>query len=137
VRRGYGRSCKFPTGLTDGVIEALKVTLQLDYPDKDGVTLRKKLEQVYESSGGKVRDPLLDIEILIPVEIQHLFELFWKLRGGIGGSGFGPNPISQLEIWCYMQNQGVSLSPGDISIVQSLDQHYIEHSAKHQEKNKG
>jgi len=100
------------------------------------VTLRHRLEQVYESSGGKVRDPLLDKEILIPVEVQHLFELFWKLRSGVGGSGFGPNPISQLEIFCYMRNYGADLSPGDISILQSLDHHYMEHSSKHQDKNK-
>lgn len=101
------------------------------------MTLRKKLEQVYESSGYKVKDPLLDKEILIPVEVQHLFELFWKLRGGIGGSGFGPNPISQLEIRCYVMNFGIDLSPGDINIVQTLDHHYMEHSSKQQEKNKG
>jgi hypothetical protein len=97
------------------------------------VTLRHKLEQVYESSGGKVRDPLLDKEIKIPVEGQFLFELFWKLRSGVGGNGFGPNPISQLEIHCYMQNNGVSLSPGDISILQSLDHHYLEYSSKQQD----
>jgi hypothetical protein len=98
------------------------------------VTLRKKLEQVYESSGYKVRDPLLDKEILIPVEVQHLFALFWKLRSGVGGNGFGPNPISQLEIFCWSQNHGVTLSPGDISILQSLDHHYIEHVGKQSKK---
>jgi hypothetical protein len=98
------------------------------------VTLRKKLEQVYESSGYKVKDPLLDKEILIPVEVQHLFELFWKLRSGIGGSGFGPNPISQLEIRCYIMNFGIDLSPGEITILQVLDHHYMEHVGKQSEK---
>lgn len=135
MRGRYGGSRKFFTGLTEGVIEALKVTLQLDYPNKDGVTLRQTLEQA--CSSGAPRNPLLDKEILIPVEVQHLFELFWKLRGGIGGSGFGPNPISQLEIFCFMQNSGVSLSPGEIEVLQKLDYHYLEHSAKMQEKNKG
>ena len=99
------------------------------------MTLRKRLEQA--CSSGAPRDPLLDKEILIPVEVQHLFELFWKLRGGIGGSGFGPNPISQLEILCFMQNSGVTLSPGDIEVLQKLDRVYMEYSAKMQEKQKG
>ena len=98
------------------------------------MTLRNKLEQVCESSGGKVRDPLLEKEIQIPIEGLHLFELFWKLRSGIGGSGFGPNPISQLEIRCYVMNFGIDLSPGEIGILQSLDHHYIEHAGKQSEK---
>jgi hypothetical protein len=130
----YGGSVQFPTGLTDGVITALKTTLKLDYPDKNGVTLRQTLEQA--CSSGAPRNPLLDEEILIPVEVQYLFELFWKLRSGIGGSGFGPNPISQLEIFCYMHNYGIHLSPGDISILQILDHHYMEHSAKQSSKDK-
>jgi len=98
------------------------------------VTLRKTLEQVFESSGGKVRDPLLDKEILVPIEVQYLFELFWKLRSGIGGSGFGPNPISQMEIMSWMINQGVQLSPWEITLIQNMDNHYMEHYSKQQDK---
>jgi hypothetical protein len=99
------------------------------------VTLRNKLEQA--CSSGAPRDPLLEKEISIPIEGLYLFELFWKLRSGIGGSGFGPNPISQLEIRCYVMNFGIDLSPGEIEILQKLDREYMEHSAKQSEKNKG
>ena len=100
------------------------------------MTLRKKIEQVYESSGGKVKDPLLDKEVLIPIEGQYIFELFWRLRACIGGSGFGPNPISNMEIMAWMLNMGVNLSPGEIRTIQKLDSVYMDYVSKKTESKK-
>lgn len=130
----YGRSIKFFSELEEYLIQAVKDTLLLDYPNKDGVTNRQIWEQTEKSSKGKVRDPRLDTEILVPIEGQFIFELFWELRSGIGSSGFGPNPISQMEIFSYMSNIGVELSPGEIKTLKKLDSEYLDYISKQIEK---
>lgn len=98
------------------------------------MTLRATLEQASKSSKGKLRDPRLDQVILIPFEGQYVLDVFWELRAGIGGSGFGPNPIGQLDIFCWGMNHGTELSPGEIEIILALDNTYLEHASKQIEK---
>ena len=66
--------------------------------------------------------------------MQFLFELFWKLRSGIGGSGFGPNPISHMEIMAWGSNMGVVLSPFEIDTIKKMDNVYLDFANRQAEK---
>lgn len=50
----------------------------MDYADDKGVTNRKRLQQVWETTGEKPPE-LVDIEI--PVAGMDLFSSFWEIRG--------------------------------------------------------
>jgi hypothetical protein len=116
------------------LLQACKDILHLDYPDEKGVSLRSKLEQAWKSTGYKVKDPLLDKELLIPIEAKHLWDWFWDLRSGVGGGGFGPSPINHREIVAWSFNMGIYLNPWEINTIRDLDNCYMEYVNEELEK---
>jgi len=106
----------------------------LDTPNDDGVTLRDRLLQVYNSSGNY--DPRLDLPE-IPRELEYLMGWFWEIRNATGGNGFGANPISfcEMKAWCELND--IEITPWEVSILRKMDTEFIKNSNKSiRDKNK-
>ena len=95
----------------------------MDTPNDDGITLRERLLQVYNSNGAY--DKRLDLP-LIPFELEYLMGWFWDIRNAIGGNGFGANPISfsEMKAWCELN--GIVLSPWEVSLLRKMDTEFIK-----------
>jgi hypothetical protein len=70
--------------------------LDLDYPRKDGSTLRAHYQSFCEQTG--VWDPRLDPPH-IPEEVNYLWEWFWDI---VGGKGTEEGFWSCLRAWSEM-----------------------------------
>jgi hypothetical protein len=88
----------------------------------DGVTLRDRLLQVYNSTGQY--DSRLDLPT-IPVELEYIMGWFWDIRNAVGGNGFGTNPISFSEIMSWCKLNDIQLTPWEVSVIRKLDTEYV------------
>ena len=94
--------------------------MELDYPDKSGTALRSKLEHLEERG-----IPQAGLDVLIPVDMEHLWDIFWELNASRGSSGFGPSPISYLEIEAWTRITHKELTSWEISVLRQMDAAYL------------
>jgi hypothetical protein len=105
----------------------LRYQVDLDTPDDNNITLRSKLEQVYNTCG--VYDERLDVPS-IPRELEYIMGWFWEIRSAVGGNGFGANPISFTELYSWSYLYSITLSSWELSIIRKLDFEYIKITSK-------
>lgn len=55
----------------------------------------------------------------------YLLNWFLEISPGRAQSGFGPLPLSSLEIWAWCQLRGVSLTQWEVGILRDLDHLWI------------
>lgn len=96
-----------------------------------GATIREHLTSIWNQTGVKPEalEPLPFPELLTDV-----WGYFLELHNARTSNGFGINPISFTEIdaWARLTNKPVS--PGDINIIRQLDNIFLKHNAKEQDK---
>jgi hypothetical protein len=96
----------------------------MDLPPKGGtVTKRKSLEQVYETTG-KMPDRLAEEPELSAAGL-HIWNWFLELSSVRGSSGFGPLPISFLEMQSWSQLTGKDISPFEVRAIKTIDSVYL------------
>ncbi len=106
--------------------EAVKPAIDLDYPGKDGTTLREHLQSYCRQA--KTWDDRLDPPDL-PQELIHLWQWFWEVVGGMGESGFW------LALDAWRRNTGNELESWEADVMAQLHAEYQKAiSAKMREK---
>jgi len=105
--------------------------MQLDYPGESG-KLCDHLLKVESASG--IRDPLLDSLDIITDDIEYLYVYFWDIRNSIGGSGFGPAPISATELKAWSEITGNKLATWEVNILREMDREYMKYVAEENDK---
>jgi hypothetical protein len=108
------------------LIDALQATLKLNWPDKNGVTLREH----YEQAGWweKLEAPE------IPEAGTQVWNWYWELDGARGHSGSGTLPISFGDIKDWIELNGANPTPGEIGIIRRLDSEYMSFVNKQNKK---
>lgn len=71
-----------------------------------------------------------------PVELQYIWDAFWRLRRRKGGSGFALSPIEWTDIEAFCRFAGKSLSSWDVSLIEMLDDLYLDSQAQRTETDK-
>jgi len=91
----------------------VKPTIDLDYPRKDGTTLRKHLTQL------KKWDLIEEASPVVPSMAEHLWEWFWDVISGKGGEeGFWMS----LKAWSEMT--GTKPTVWEVGVLQQLHGEY-------------
>lgn len=98
----------------------------MDWPDKDGVTLRKRLKHVAKHG---IRDERLDDEPEIPDAAVDLWGWFWELDGG-RQSGMSQNPLLWSEIESWGRQMRARLTPWELSVIRAMDRAYLNVAAE-------
>jgi len=80
------------------------------------------LEQFKESSG---REPDGLIPPDVPYGFMYIWDWFTELNNGRQNSGFGPMPISYLEIHSWSELTKSYINPWEIEVIKEMDSAYI------------
>jgi len=91
----------------------------LHYPDEDGTTKFDRLSHL-ENATGKPHLP----EILIPVDVQYLWDWFMDLNNA-RQSGFGISPISYMELQAWAHMTGVQPTIWEVQVLKRIDLHLV------------
>ena len=86
-----------------------------------------------ERQTGKTPEGLQDL-IEPPTSCHDVLNWFWELHSSRGSNGFGPNPISFLEIKAYFDLISIKPLPWEIGLIKRLDNAYLEYSANQANK---
>ena len=89
--------------------------MDLDYPSKDGTTLRDHLKNYCKQS--KTWDDRLNPPDILP-ELAHIWGWFWEVLGGMGESGFWV----ALDAWA--RRTGTELSSWESEVMSQLHTEY-------------
>ncbi len=95
--------------------DAVDTVVELDYPRKDGTTLREHLESWSKQSGKQ--DPRLDPP-RIPGVLSYLWGWFWDIIQGKGDAGWWVT----LQAW--QQATGNTLTGTEAEILRMIYQKY-------------
>ncbi len=89
----------------------------MDMPGKDGVSLRKHLEQV-ERQTKKRPAELVDPDV--PGAASHVWAWFWELDG-TRSAGMGLSPIGFGEIAAWAGLTGEIIRPWEVRALRAMD----------------
>lgn len=101
----------------------------LGIEDKDGHTLRERLEGLLKRARTPERRAEIEAELGVPempAAIAYLWSAFQRIRSRRGGNGFGPVPIMWADIDAFVRLSGVRLAPWEIEIVEALDDAWLD-----------
>lgn len=73
--------------------------------------------------------PELQYEPIAP-EAQYLWSWFAELSNARGNSGFGPSPITYLEIQAWAALKQISIEVFEVNALKALDSVYLNSSNK-------
>jgi hypothetical protein len=98
----------------------------LNERQSDGATLREHMAIVAQQ-GGQVPDDAQPLEL--PAALAYLWRWFLDLSNARSGTGFGPAPITQLDLlaWCALHE--VRLLPFELEAIRALDFLYLSAQA--------
>jgi hypothetical protein len=103
---------------------------KLSRPDKDGVSLKDKLEQIEKATGK--RPSALNLPEP-PQAGVHVWVWFQELCNGRGHSEVGPNPISWADLHAWSSLTQTVIRPWEIRLIFSIDAQWIKSTAVSQE----
>ncbi|MEY9466286.1 hypothetical protein ABH973_006699 [Bradyrhizobium ottawaense] len=96
----------------------------MDAKDKDGFSLREKLEgKLKRTRSGKGRAEI-KAQLAVPpfpLPLLYLWNSFQRLSGRRTGSGFGINPIAYADIEAFARLNGKCFAPFEIELIEDLD----------------
>ena len=101
-------------------------------PNEDGSSNEKNLRQVAKSFNIDEDDYIIkwlkdqDYYEDFPIGLENIWEIFLKLSSGRASSGFGPNPISYLDIKSWADINNVKLYPWEVGLIRDLDTVYLK-----------
>ena len=101
----------------------LRVQVALNTVQKDGVSLRAHLEHLAQD--GAHPPEAVMMEVVAPEGFEYLADFFWTLSASRGGSGFGPNPISYLELYAWAALMRLELRSWEVQTLVALDQTFL------------
>jgi hypothetical protein len=96
----------------------------LNARDKDGFTQREILEGLVERTRNPERLAEYERELVcppFPPALDYIWQAYWRLARRRGSNGFGPNPISWVEIDAFLRHTRIDLAPWEIEIIEALD----------------
>lgn len=100
----------------------------MNFPDKDGVSERERLEQIQEQLGGETLEELIPPPF--PEPLTGYWESFLELHSARGSGEGGPDPLSFSEIKAWVELTGKTLSTRELTCIRTLDRLYLkEYSA--------
>lgn len=88
------------------------------------------LESVERQTGK--RQPELDGPEL-PLDVAHIWRWFVEIAAGRGSNGWGPNPISYLDIDAWARLTGTIMRPTEVRAIVLVDQTWRGQVSKAQE----
>lgn len=88
----------------------------------DGATEREHLLSVERQTG---RRPAALDGPMLPADGAHVWASFLELSAGRGSNGFGPNPISWLDLLAWRMLTGVIVRPAEIDAIMALDRAWL------------
>jgi hypothetical protein len=92
-----------------------------------GSPAREHLEAIERKTG--IRPKELD-ECEMPRESAHVWEWFLDLHSARSGNGYGPNPISYMEIWAWAKLKGIAVRAHEADMLRALDAAYLEEALR-------
>ena len=66
----------------------------------------------------------------LPEEAQYLWEWFAELSNSRQSGGFGPNPISHLDMQAWASLKRLTLEPFEVDALRAIDAVYLAASNK-------
>lgn len=81
--------------------------------------MRANLESVWRQTGQK--PPELENLLELPDEMQYVWRCFIELNNARSGTGYGINPISYMEIYCYFKLQNIEPEEWEVQTIKRLD----------------
>jgi hypothetical protein len=101
----------------------------------DGATLREHLQAVARQIR-KMPPELAELTaVRCPVLLQYLWQAFLELSSARGSTGFGPAPLSFLEIESWSRLTHRTLTGWQINVLKQLDSVYLSKQAEQAKKN--
>jgi len=107
--------------------------VELDYPDKEGSTLRQRLlnaERQAKRNGFPVIQGKQHQVIVPPRAGQIVWEAFWSLDEARQSHGYGPQRLSNEEIYAWTQLYQQRLQLWEINALRAMDRAYLNAVAK-------
>lgn len=112
---------------------------ELDTRDKDGFSLRDKLEGLLDRSRNAKARAKYEADLRtppFPMALLHVWNAFGRLSARRGSNGFAANPIGWPDIDAFLRHSGLRLAPWEISLIEQLDDLYRADSGKPKETEK-
>lgn len=66
----------------------------------------------------------------MPAECVHLWRWFVELSAARGSNGWGPNPISYLDIEAWSRLTRTIINPAEVRAIIALDQAFLTERAE-------
>lgn len=95
----------------------------MNFPDKDGVSERVRLEQIQEQIGEALEEL---ISPPFPEPLAGYWESFLELHSARGSGEGGPDPLSFSEIKAWAELTCRVPSGREISCIRTLDRLYLK-----------
>lgn len=102
--------------------EYAEYTFRMNFPDKDGLSEKARLEQIQEQIGEEI--PEL-VEPPFPEELNHYWLTFLELHSARGSGENGPDPISYTEILSWSALTKLEPSMRELTCIRTLDRLYL------------
>ena len=120
-----------------GLVEAVRASVILDWPDKSGETLRKRWRAL-ERQGADCTKMLemegvrfdIDLEAEPPQGGDYLLDVFRAMRGGVAPGLECPGKMTFRDIESGCRLLGLSLAPWEVKALMAMDAGLIEAAAK-------
>jgi hypothetical protein len=96
---------------------------------EDGHSYRDILEGLLVRTKSEERRAEIEAELFgvtMPEALGYLWVAFVRLRRRKGSNGFALSPIEWTDIAAFIQLSGVALAPWEISVIEDLDDIFIE-----------
>jgi hypothetical protein len=116
--RVHRRPRQFFAELREELAAAVRAALELDFPGKDGTTVRDHLLQVYEQTGRW--DDRLDL-VDVPDEGEALWRWFWEIRRD--------QTVTLSEVEAFGRLNRLRLSPWEVGTILAMDAEILAYVA--------
>lgn len=122
------------SGLSEGLITYAEAFFSFNRLVDDGaggkVAYRVHIEALARGGDPDAKHELAS-QPKLPKGAAHVWKYFQEVAETRGSSGFGPNPITRLEIRLWEEDEAVSLAPWERKAILSIDRHFLRaHYAK-------
>lgn len=117
-------------GLTQQLTDFAALQFSMTVKEGDAGTRRDHLEIAAKSGSAAAQAELDAAAAADPGPARHVWDWFLELHAARGGSGFGPSPITYMDIaaWAFLTKRRPQ--QWEIVAIRRLDQSYLEASVR-------